>query len=756
MEAQLNHHPAPEVLRAMVAGQLDSAAADSAFAHLETCPVCRETAAALSGDSFLRRLRAARPSGSATPETRAAGDTQGSKPGVPTETYVPPDILLELRDHPQYEVVRELGRGGMGVVYLARNKLMDRPEVLKVVGKHLLDHPGAAERFQREIRSAAKLSHPHIVTAHAAFQAGDLLVFAMEFVEGETLAEVVKARGRLPVVNACYYAQQVAQGLQHACDRGMVHRDVKPQNLILARQGKKHTVKILDFGLAKATRERGLDDGGLTGAGAMLGTPDYIAPEQTLDAAGADIRADIYSLGCTLYFLLIGAAPFQGKSTFEVLQAQQSKEAIPLDQVRVDVPAPLAAVVAKMMAKDPARRYQKPAEVVQALAPFVQGGAKPPTAPPAPPTSPPTPPPGGVIAAPLPITIVAPGNTAAEPGRSSRGLPLFLGLAAAGLLGIAALGAGAVYLFNHGTKAESAGGAGQDVNQEDASQKNVAAGQGSDNGGGSWAPGKAPANLRTTVEFVDYEVASSRMNGRVWESTLRAKSRKGDHSIRFVTLTVTTDEGKQFQVRRGWVMAPGDVANVTESKTTEIKMNMGNLPPGVKKLARVELGGELASIAPGPRQPVIFLDVPIEPDHGDAGQRVPANLRTTVEYVDYEVASSRMNGRVWEFSVAAKARKGDHSIRFVTLTVTTDEGKEFQLPRYHVMAPGEVAAVSEGKTREIKMSMSNLPPGVKKLARVELNGEPGSMAPGPREPVIFLDVPIDPDPAAAGSPPGGK
>src|SRR5262249_60455532 len=125
------------------------------------CSAGRGPAAALSGDSFLRRLRAARPSGATTAHARGAGDTQGAKTGTPTESYVPPAILPELRHHPQYEVVRELGRGGMGVVYLARNKLMDRPEVLKVVGKHLLNSPGAAERFQREIRSAARLSHPH-------------------------------------------------------------------------------------------------------------------------------------------------------------------------------------------------------------------------------------------------------------------------------------------------------------------------------------------------------------------------------------------------------------------------------------------------------------------------------------------------------------------------------------------------------------------------------------------------------------------
>jgi tRNA A-37 threonylcarbamoyl transferase component Bud32 len=263
----------------------------------------------------------------------------------------------------------------MGVVYLARNKLMDRPEVLKVVHKKFLDQPGMAERFLREIRTAARLSHPNIVTAYSALQVGELLVFAMEFVEGEDLAKVI-ARGPLPVANACYYAQQVALGLQHAFEKGMVHRDIKPQNLILARDGRKHVVKVLDFGLAKVTREKQGATPDLTGVGMMMGTPDYIAPEQTMDAAKADIRADIYSLGCTLHFLLTGCPPFQGKSLYELLQAHHSQEAPPLHQLRAEVPVELSAVVARMMAKDPAKRYQKPVEVAQALMPFVKLGVK--------------------------------------------------------------------------------------------------------------------------------------------------------------------------------------------------------------------------------------------------------------------------------------------------------------------------------------------------------------------------------------------
>ncbi len=328
------------------------------------------------GASFVQRLRAARPPAGTVVEALTPAETASSGPST-APSLASSTVLPELRDHPQYEVLRELGRGGMGVVYLSRNKLMDRPEVLKVVNKQILDQPETAERFLREIRAAARLSHANIVTAYSAVQAGDLLAFAMEYVEGETLEQVVRTQGPLPVANACYYTLQVAQGLQHAFDKGLVHRDIKPQNLILAREGKKHVVKILDFGLAKATREGEAADRGLTGTGMMMGTPDYIAPEQTLDAARADIRADIYSLGCTLYYLLTGNPPFQAKSQFELLQAHHSKEATPLDQVRKDVPVELAAIVAKMMAKDPALRYQKPVEVAQALGPFAKPGIKP-------------------------------------------------------------------------------------------------------------------------------------------------------------------------------------------------------------------------------------------------------------------------------------------------------------------------------------------------------------------------------------------
>ncbi len=397
METRPLHHPSIETLHAFGSGQLDDQTADSLVAHLEACPPCRARAASLTGDSFLDRLRAVQQRrGTVAPASGAAATVDFVLPAKPDAAQPAPPVAVppELREFKQYEVIRELGRGGMGVVYLAKNTLMGRFEVLKLVNTQLLDNTDAAARFLREICSAASLNHPNIVTAYAALQSGESLVLAMEYVEGEDLAKVVHEHGPLPLVNACYYAQQAAMGLQHAFEKGMVHRDIKPQNLILARGGKKHIVKILDFGLAKATHEKDGPSQDLPGAnrkltrvGAIMGTPDYIAPEQILDAASADIRADLYSLGCTLYVLLTGKPPFRDKSLDGLLLAHQSQQAAPVNEVRPEAPAELAAVVARLLAKDPAQRYQKPVEVAQALAPFAKHGLKPLPAAPKPATS---------------------------------------------------------------------------------------------------------------------------------------------------------------------------------------------------------------------------------------------------------------------------------------------------------------------------------------------------------------------------------
>jgi serine/threonine protein kinase len=318
MEAPATVHPSDQTLKSYGLGKLDDGHADAVSKHLEQCGACRDRVAGLTSDEFVDGLRDAQQAKSA-----AASATGSSLPGFAPMMSEPPSepppaastLPRGLAEHPDYQILRELGRGGMGVVYLAENKMMGRKEVLKVVGSQLLNRKGVSERFQREIRSAAQLHHPNIVMAYSAARIGESIVFAMEYVEGYDLAKLVEKTGPLSVAHACNFVYQAAQGLQYAHGKGMVHRDIKPSNLMLAREGKKPVIKILDFGLAKVTSE-GAVDGGLTHEGQMLGTPHYVAPEQTVNAHTADIRADIYSLGCTLYCLLAGHPPFDASSLY--------------------------------------------------------------------------------------------------------------------------------------------------------------------------------------------------------------------------------------------------------------------------------------------------------------------------------------------------------------------------------------------------------------------------------------------------------
>jgi serine/threonine protein kinase len=393
MNAAHGNHPSVLVLQLFDEGRLDEGEVAALMGHLDACPHCQEIVKTLPADSLLRRLRAAHAAGGTLPEmsveqvTRAAAEALDLPPEETAEEppldilpgEMPLDLPPELREHKQYSVERELGRGGMGVVYLARDGLMNRLIVLKVVNSLLVRETGMRDRFLREIQLAALLGHPNVVTAYHAEQIGQLLVLVMEYAPGETLELIMANRkGRpLPVVNACHYARQVAFGLQYAFEQGLVHRDIKPANLILTvTQKKTHLVRILDFGLAKARSDSEGSSTGLTGLGAMMGTPAYMAPEQSDDASRADIRADIYSLGCTLYFLLAGRPPFEAKSLRGLLDAHALKAAVPLSQVHGDVSAELSSIVERMMAKDPSRRYQKPEEVVKALAPFLAGGKK--------------------------------------------------------------------------------------------------------------------------------------------------------------------------------------------------------------------------------------------------------------------------------------------------------------------------------------------------------------------------------------------
>jgi eukaryotic-like serine/threonine-protein kinase len=272
-----------------------------------------------------------------------------------------------------YLLLERLGEGGMGTVYKARNWKVGKIVALKVIRKERLQKVDVVKRFQREIRAAIHLSHPNVVMAYDADEVAGTLYFAMEYVDGIDLAQLVKASGPLPVPVACDYVRQAALGLQHAHERGLVHRDIKPHNLLVTPKPTSSstigTVKILDMGLARLVQcEDGESLSALTQEGTVIGTPDYIAPEQAMGAHDVDIRADLYSLGCTLYFLLTGRPPFPGGTLTAKLLQHKLEEPEPVEKLRRDVPAGVAALVRKLMAKRPEDRFQTPAELAQVLA----------------------------------------------------------------------------------------------------------------------------------------------------------------------------------------------------------------------------------------------------------------------------------------------------------------------------------------------------------------------------------------------------
>ncbi len=353
-------HPPAEVLTAYARGRLAEATAGRVARHLEACAGCRDTVEGLRG----------RPPADTPPPPHGGNAAAHDAPGAaPPGANPPPPAALAA--HPKFRVLRLLGKGGMGAVYLAEHQVMGRPVAIKLVNPNLLNRPETLQRFFAEVRGAAKLHHPNIVEAFDAEQAGDLHLFVMEYVDGRNLADYLAGHAPLPVARACDFARQAAVGLQHAHEKGLVHRDIKPHNLMLTREGR---VKILDFGLTRLAGEQ-RDGKGVTQVGAFLGTPEYVAPEQAEDATRADIRADVYSLGCTLYCLLTGRPPFREDTVVKLILAHVGKAPRPVHELRKDVPQAVSDVVARMLEKDPGRRYQEPGEVARALLPFCRRGA---------------------------------------------------------------------------------------------------------------------------------------------------------------------------------------------------------------------------------------------------------------------------------------------------------------------------------------------------------------------------------------------
>jgi len=266
----------------------------------------------------------------------------------------------------KYKVLEMIGKGAHALVFLAEHVTMRRRVALKVLPAHLAQNPLELERFHREARAVAFLDHPNIVRAHDVNRSGQTHFLVMEYVDGQSLEDLVEQRGSIPYAEAAGYVVQVALGLQHAHERGVVHRDIKPANLLLNKNG---AVKILDMGLAWFFE----DDDTFTQAyakGAVLGTADYIAPEQALNHREADIRSDIYSLGATFYRLVSGRTPFGGSWIRQKLMAHQLWNPQPLCEIQPDVPPELSAIVARMMAKKPEDRFQTPQEIAEVFKPW--------------------------------------------------------------------------------------------------------------------------------------------------------------------------------------------------------------------------------------------------------------------------------------------------------------------------------------------------------------------------------------------------
>ena len=353
VEPTATHHPDEDALADLALGRVtDPARLTDLERHLAGCPDCRQRVSRVAG-----------------PPTASGVSAPPLPPEPDPDLQIDPDLFAD------YRLLRSLGRGGMGEVFLAKNLRLDRHEAIKIIHPGYVTHPGAVERFQArgpQRRPVPGPAHRHRVRLPAGRCHGRLRHGARPRADPGG-----RGQGQGPAAGATRVSLRPAggPGLQRAHEKGMVHRDIKPGNLILRKDGARHLVKILDFGLSKVTAEVPAD-GELTGAGRAMGTPAYAAPEQALDAAAADTRSDIYSLGGTLFFLLTGRAPFAGTSAIDLWRAHVETPPPSVTELRPDVPAELAAIIDRMLAKSPAERYQTPAEAAAALVPFIKAPAK--------------------------------------------------------------------------------------------------------------------------------------------------------------------------------------------------------------------------------------------------------------------------------------------------------------------------------------------------------------------------------------------
>ncbi len=279
--------------------------------------------------------------------------------GLPAEPETPlPERLGD------YRIVGRLGSGGMGAVYRAIHERMGREVAVKLLRPEIQKNPMLLQRFDREVRAAAKLSHPNIVAALDAREHEGLHFLVTELVEGRDLDQTVRLSGALPIVDAVECVLQAARGLSYAHSQGVIHRDIKPANLLRAKDG---TVKILDMGLARLNNTDPSTDVNLTGTGVMMGTAAYMPPEQARDTRKADARSDLYSLGCTLFYLLTGRTAFTGTTQMDMILSHVNQPIPSLRQINVQIPLAVDRIFQRLVAKNPDDRFQSADQLIPVL-----------------------------------------------------------------------------------------------------------------------------------------------------------------------------------------------------------------------------------------------------------------------------------------------------------------------------------------------------------------------------------------------------